>query len=155
MGAVMHTTLTLLLTVSWPLLRVLRRVYDRVVHAAFALFFSFKKKTPLPPVFNPNLLLSATQIAKAIREQKRTSVSVVRAYISRISDVNPLLNALAQEAFQDALQEARRVDDRITQVCAAGSACCCVRVAVCVLPCACCCVRVAVCVLPCACILEN
>ena len=45
-----------------------------------------------------------------------SSVSVVRAYISRISDVNPLLNALAEENFRNALQEALKVDERINQV---------------------------------------
>ena len=45
-----------------------------------------------------------------------SSVSVVRAYISRISDVNPILNAMTQDAFKSALMEALRVDDKITQV---------------------------------------
>ncbi|KAA0198023.1 hypothetical protein HAZT_HAZT009473 [Hyalella azteca] len=187
----MDALLSAVLTLVWPVLRVLRRAYDSIVHLAFAAFFSFRKTTPLPPVFNPNLLLSATQLARAIREGKvgeegerkegetvveknvgetvgerkvggtvveknvgerkvggtvvennvgetvgerkvgrtvgkikvgstvgtvkRTSVSIVRAYISRTSDVNPLLNALAQEDFQEALQEARRVDERIAQ----------------------------------------
>lgn len=48
-------------------------------------------------------------------------MSVVRAYISRISDVNPMLNALAQEGFREALQEALRVDDRIAQDYKSGS----------------------------------
>jgi len=45
-----------------------------------------------------------------------TSVQVVRAYISRISDVNPLLNAMAEDNFRDALQEALRVDEMIAAV---------------------------------------
>uniref|UniRef100_A0A2P2I5R6 Fatty-acid amide hydrolase 2-B-like n=1 Tax=Hirondellea gigas TaxID=1518452 RepID=A0A2P2I5R6_9CRUS len=117
MGAPPQTSriVALLLLIVWPGLRLLRVLYDRVVHFVFSVFFWFKKKTPLPPVFNPTLLLSATHLARAIRERKMTSAGVVRSYISRISDVNPLLNALAQEVFRDALQEARRVDERIAQ----------------------------------------
>lgn len=45
-----------------------------------------------------------------------SSVEVVKAYVTRVSDVNPLLNAVAQENFQSALLEAKRVDERLSQV---------------------------------------
>lgn len=45
-----------------------------------------------------------------------SSVEVVRAYVTRISNVNPILNALAQESFQAALLQAKVVDERLDQV---------------------------------------
>lgn len=49
-----------------------------------------------------------------------SSVEVVRSYVTRISNINPILNALAQENFQAALLEARRVDERLDQVVTLG-----------------------------------
>lgn len=49
-----------------------------------------------------------------------SSVEVVRCYLTRISDVNPILNSLCQENFRDALLEARRVDERLDQVAIQG-----------------------------------
>ncbi|KAF3837176.1 hypothetical protein F7725_004640, partial [Dissostichus mawsoni] len=50
----------------------------------------------LPPVSDPLLLASATQLAKKIRRKEVSSVEVVRAYIDRIQEVNPFVNAASQ-----------------------------------------------------------
>ncbi|MPC83813.1 Fatty-acid amide hydrolase 2-A [Portunus trituberculatus] len=62
----------------------------------------------IPPslLYFPSLLPSPTQL---------TSLEVVRCYVTRISNVNPVLNALIQEDFQGALLLARRVDERLDQ----------------------------------------
>ncbi|CAG12809.1 unnamed protein product, partial [Tetraodon nigroviridis] len=74
----------------------------------------------LPPVANPLLLLSATQLAKKIRRREVSSVEVVQAYIDRIQDVNPLINAVIKDRqgptlFDAALQEAAQVDKLIEE----------------------------------------
>ncbi|XP_063596990.1 fatty-acid amide hydrolase 2-B-like [Penaeus indicus] len=104
--------------VSWvirPMLRTVRRAWDLWVSFVFFVWMGWRRKSSLPPVFNPILLLSATELAQNIRERKMSSVEVVKAYVTRISDVNPLLNAVAQENFQSALLEAKRVDERLSQ----------------------------------------
>ncbi|XP_071540461.1 fatty-acid amide hydrolase 2-B-like isoform X2 [Panulirus ornatus] len=99
----------------WPLLQVVRWAWDMWVSVVFFVAVGWRRKSVLPPVFNPALLLSASELAHNIRERKMSSVEVVRSYITRISNINPILNALAQENFQAALLEARRVDERLDQ----------------------------------------
>ncbi|XP_076058754.1 fatty-acid amide hydrolase 2-like [Oratosquilla oratoria] len=106
-------TASVMLYVAKPVLRHVRWWWDLAVKMVFGILVGWKSRPLLPPVFNPVLLLSATQLAEDIRSRKRTSMEVVRAYISRISDVNPLLNAMAQVDFQRALQEARKVDEKM------------------------------------------
>lgn len=69
----------------------------------------------LPPVHNPLLKESATQLAKKIRRREVSSVEVVQAYIDRIQEVNPLLNAVVKDRFSAALQEAAQVDKLIEE----------------------------------------
>ncbi|TRY87678.1 hypothetical protein DNTS_013622 [Danionella cerebrum] len=69
----------------------------------------------LPPIRNPLLLLSAVQLAEKIRRREVTSVEVVQAYIDRIQEVNPLLNALVKDRFSLALLEAALADKIIEE----------------------------------------
>ncbi|KAK7910322.1 hypothetical protein WMY93_015006 [Mugilogobius chulae] len=69
----------------------------------------------LPPVRHPLLLESATQLARKIRRREVSSVEVVQTYIDRIQEVNPLINAVVQDRFSAALQEAAQVDKLIKE----------------------------------------
>ncbi|KAM3590122.1 uncharacterized protein V6R79_004053 [Siganus canaliculatus] len=69
----------------------------------------------LPPVRNPLLLQSARQLARKIRRKEVSSVEVVQAYIDRIQEVNPLLNAVVKDRFDAALQEAALADKLIEE----------------------------------------
>lgn len=42
--------------------------------------------------------------------KKVTSEEVVRAYIDRIKEVNPLINAVVEDRFQEAIEDAKRAD---------------------------------------------
>lgn len=42
--------------------------------------------------------------------QKVTSEEVVRAYIERIQEVNPLINAVVEDRFEAAIEDAKRAD---------------------------------------------
>ncbi|KAG7496066.1 fatty-acid amide hydrolase 2 [Solea senegalensis] len=106
------------------ILEAARRVIASVVITAllrvFRFFSAWKTAVPsaikrVPPVGNPLLLLSATQLAKKIRRKEVSSVEVVQAYIDRIQEVNPLLNAVVKDRFAAALQEAAQVDKLIEE----------------------------------------
>lgn len=59
------------------------------------------------------LTLSGSEIAKMIRHRMVTSREVVKAHIEHIKKVNPLLNAVVKERFQDAMREAEIADSKI------------------------------------------
>ena len=53
---------------------------------------------------------SATKLAEMIREKQVSSEEVVSAYIQRIDEVNPKINAIVQFRPEQALKEAREAD---------------------------------------------
>ncbi|KAL1427738.1 hypothetical protein MTO96_017169 [Rhipicephalus appendiculatus] len=65
---------------------------------------------PLPPVTDKLLLRSATSLAEDIRNGKIKSFDLVSAYISRIKEVQPIINAVVEDRFQEALEDAKDVD---------------------------------------------
>src|SRR5271166_1154260 len=54
--------------------------------------------------------LSATQLASAIRAKKLSSVEVVEAFLKRIDEVNPAINAVVYSLADSARQGAREAD---------------------------------------------
>ncbi|GIY79562.1 hypothetical protein CDAR_482801 [Caerostris darwini] len=84
-------------------------VINFIVDRILAYMYDGKGKT-VSPVKNPLLLKSATKLARDIRRGKIKSVDAVKAYIVRILEVNPLVNATAECCFDDALNQARAVD---------------------------------------------
>ncbi|XP_061619398.1 fatty-acid amide hydrolase 2-B isoform X1 [Phyllopteryx taeniolatus] len=100
--------------------RLQKLIYDAFVAICFALYrFVFARPTEnkrkIPPVSNPLLAVSATQLAGRIRRREVSSVEVVQAYIDRIQQVNPLVNAVVKDRFSAALQEAAQVDKLIDE----------------------------------------
>lgn len=96
-------------------------LYKAVMGVLFMLFRLLSPRRPaeskkkLPPIRNPLLVQSAMQLAKKIRRKEVSSVEVVQAYIDRIQEVNPLLNAVIKDRFDAALQEATQVDKLIEE----------------------------------------
>ncbi|KAI5702767.1 hypothetical protein M8J76_000855 [Diaphorina citri] len=89
-----------------------RVCFDSFINIIFS--FIYKDKAfPLPPVKNKIVLESATQIAKKIRNKNITSVEVVQAFIERIEQVNPYLNAMVDTRYTEALEEAKAADQKI------------------------------------------
>ncbi|XP_066535951.1 fatty-acid amide hydrolase 2-A [Hoplias malabaricus] len=100
------------------LLGLFLRAVVRVCFAFFEFFVSKRKsdvQPRLPPITNPLLLVPAIQLAQRIRRKEVTSVEAVQAYIDRIQEVNPLINALVKDRFSAALQEAAQVDKLIEE----------------------------------------
>ncbi|XP_064474012.1 fatty-acid amide hydrolase 2-like [Ornithodoros turicata] len=86
---------------------------DRVIHFLFGLWYGNVAKAVLPPVDSSLLLEPATCLAVNIRLGKVKSVDVVKAYIKRIRQVQPMLNTIVDERFQDAVAEAEDIDRKI------------------------------------------
>ena len=57
--------------------------------------------------------LSAAEIVAAVRSGELTALQVTKAHLARLDQVNPSINAIAQEFPAEALTEARTVDARI------------------------------------------
>ncbi|KAK9505746.1 hypothetical protein O3M35_009732 [Rhynocoris fuscipes] len=74
------------------------------------LFACFGKSKQLPPIKSDLLKISATQLAVKIRRKEVKSVDVIEAYINRIKDVNPMINAVVDQRFAEAMDEAVRAD---------------------------------------------
>src|SRR5699024_12410701 len=56
------------------------------------------------------LKMDATEIASLIRDNKLTSVFITNVYINHIKKINPILNAVVETRFEDALKEAEQYD---------------------------------------------
>src|SRR5690625_7524127 len=72
--------------------------------------------TQLSAVNNNLLTLDATELAEHIRTRRVSSEEVTETFIRHIEPVNPKLNAVDEERFQLALEEAREKDQPISQV---------------------------------------
>ncbi|CAM5165472.1 unnamed protein product [Natator depressus] len=69
----------------------------------------------VPPPGQPLLQLSAGQLARRIRRREVKCTDVVQAYIKRIEEINPLVNAVVKDRFDAALQEAHHVDKLLSE----------------------------------------
>ncbi|KAL1475728.1 hypothetical protein MTO96_037071 [Rhipicephalus appendiculatus] len=85
-------------------------LWCNAVRLVFALWNFWKKPQPLPPVTDKLLLRSATSLAEDIRNGKIKSFDLVSAYISRIKEVQPIINAVVEDRFQEAIEDAKDVD---------------------------------------------
>ncbi|XP_017762170.1 PREDICTED: fatty-acid amide hydrolase 2-like isoform X1 [Eufriesea mexicana] len=77
----------------------------------FAKLQFFKKRKKLSAIKSYLLLSSASEIARKIRRREISSEEVVRAYVDRCIDVNPIINAIVDSRFDLAIQEACEVDE--------------------------------------------
>uniref|UniRef100_A0A2L2XVC0 Fatty-acid amide hydrolase 2 n=1 Tax=Parasteatoda tepidariorum TaxID=114398 RepID=A0A2L2XVC0_PARTP len=69
-----------------------------------------EKTKPLPPIDNSILLLSATNLAKKIRNRQLKCEDVVRAYVDRAKAVQPFINAVTDARYEEAMEDARKID---------------------------------------------
>lgn len=98
--------------------RGIAKTIANIIHRFVVLFlrFVFKniiyngKGQTVPPIENLLLLEPASTLAMKIRTRKVTSVEVMKAFIERIEEVNPIINCVVDERFVDALKEAEEVD---------------------------------------------
>uniref|UniRef100_A0A182W2W7 Amidase domain-containing protein n=1 Tax=Anopheles minimus TaxID=112268 RepID=A0A182W2W7_9DIPT len=95
------------------LVALILRVINLVLEPFLVWFGGPSRTEPFPVIKNELLRVPATELAERIRQGKIRSVEVVRAYVLRIREVNPLINAVVEERFEDALAEATEADERV------------------------------------------
>nr|CAD7395460.1 unnamed protein product [Timema cristinae] len=95
--------------VSRVLMRLSHRFIEMVVRCLLQLIYRGPGEQ-LPPIQDLLLLDSASALAYKIRTRKIKSETVVETFIARIKEVNPILNCVVDERFEEALKDAREVD---------------------------------------------
>ncbi|XP_012276648.1 fatty-acid amide hydrolase 2-A isoform X2 [Orussus abietinus] len=76
-------------------------------------YLNRQRPSLVPPPKDSILKKSAVDLAAWIRRREITSEAVVEAYICRMKEVNPLINAVVEDRFEEALRDARRCDERL------------------------------------------
>ncbi|GAB6030749.1 Fatty-acid amide hydrolase 2 [Chamberlinius hualienensis] len=89
---------------------IIRDILTFCGYLTFKLVNYRQTKVQLSAIRHPILLESATTIAQKIRTKEITSEEVVKAFITRINDVNGSINAMVAYRFDKAIQEAQDVD---------------------------------------------
>ncbi|KAK2586698.1 hypothetical protein KPH14_011738 [Odynerus spinipes] len=92
-NCIVKVALTLLRCIMYPVIRI-----------------QIKKRQYCPPIRNEILLSSATELSQRIRRKEISSEEVISAFITRCKEVNPVVNAIVEDRFEAALQEAREID---------------------------------------------
>ncbi|MCB9640166.1 MAG: amidase [Myxococcales bacterium] len=64
---------------------------------------------------NPYVHYSAMELARMLRSREVTSRDVVEAHIDHIQRVNPILNAVVKDRFEEARTEAKAADQRLQE----------------------------------------
>ncbi|XP_026495503.2 fatty-acid amide hydrolase 2-like [Vanessa tameamea] len=91
-----------------------RYYLDQFIDFLFSLYWDGKRHA-LPDLEKKHAILmeSAVTLAEKIRKNELKSEDLVTACIERIKQVNPILNAVTDERYEEALKEARQVDKMI------------------------------------------
>lgn len=103
--------------IGWSLLRnflvVVHLLLDLVLEAALSWYHGERKTCPPLQPSNAFVQKGAVELAQLIRTKELTTYQVVKAYIDRILEVNPTLNAVMDGPYMEALDEAQKIDERI------------------------------------------
>ena len=94
----------------------LRLLVDLLSDLSFQIISCRSSRRGLPRVTSELLLCSAVSLAGQIRRRERSSEEVVTACIDRIKEVNSLINAVVDQRFEAALEEARKCDRIISSL---------------------------------------
>ena len=91
------------------LLTVTRPFSFTLLDAVYRLIYG--EKQILPPIDDRLLITPATKLAEKIRKKQLKAENVMKSYIKRVKEVEPLINACVDQRFEKALKEAREVDN--------------------------------------------
>ncbi|XP_055610013.1 fatty-acid amide hydrolase 2-B isoform X2 [Uranotaenia lowii] len=103
---------------SWAIRRLLRgamHLFSWFVVPYSLLVSSRIRHKRLPPIESPLLQIPAVTLAAKIRTGQIKSEDVIRAYVERCRQVNPILNAIVQDRFEQAIAEAKQIDEEIVK----------------------------------------
>lgn len=93
-------------------LNILHRFIELVARFIFKLSYGTTGQK-MPPIKDLLLLESVTSVAYKIRTRKVSSVQVLHSFIERIKEINPLLNCVVANRFDEALKESQAADELI------------------------------------------
>ncbi|KAI5701575.1 hypothetical protein M8J76_015873 [Diaphorina citri] len=93
-------------------LTFVRSLVDWCIDFVFSFIYE-EQKFALPPVENELLLLSATTVAKKIKNKAISCEEVIKIFIHRIEQVNSKINSVVDNRFSEALEEAKLLDKQI------------------------------------------
>ncbi|KAK5981954.1 Fatty-acid amide hydrolase 2 [Trichostrongylus colubriformis] len=105
--------LKMLRPVYWmlhPILMFISRIYFLTVHLIFEFIHLFTSRIYVTKPTDSLLMISATQAVQKIINREISSQELVEAYIHRIEQVNPIINAVVVKIFDEARTKAREVD---------------------------------------------
>ncbi|VDL64120.1 unnamed protein product [Nippostrongylus brasiliensis] len=105
----MHSALRVL----HPLLMVVSRIHFMMVHLIFEFIHLFTSRIYVTKPTDGLLMISATQAVQKIINREISSLELVEAYIHRIEQVNPIINAVVVKNFDEARAKAQEVDAQI------------------------------------------
>lgn len=92
--------------------RALRHTLEFIAY--FVSLLISPKRSQIPPIDDQNLVTPAVKLSQQIRGGHVTAEEVLESYINRIKRVNPIINAVVDKRFEQALKEARELDRKIT-----------------------------------------
>ncbi|XP_011305205.1 fatty-acid amide hydrolase 2 isoform X2 [Fopius arisanus] len=106
----METSKKLLCSLIRCIIVQLHYVFDCIIDFVFGLYYNGKEEK-VPPIKNTILLESAIMLAEKIRNKKLSCQTVVNTFIERCKEVNGTINVIVDERYDEAMKEARRVDE--------------------------------------------
>ncbi|KAK0428919.1 hypothetical protein QR680_011082 [Steinernema hermaphroditum] len=92
------------------------KVYFFLVNISFEIYNHFQTKEVVSKPRNPLLLLSAQKLVQKLKAKEVTSTDIVKAFIKRIEEVNPIINAAVCKNFEEALDKAQKCDEELENV---------------------------------------
>lgn len=57
--------------------------------------------------------MDATGLAEKIKQGELSSLEVTETFINRLKEINPQINCLVEDRFEEARQEAQKADDTL------------------------------------------
>lgn len=93
---------------------IIHMLVDRLVEMVLKWYWG-PSRMRCPPLQRKSIIVtySVQELAKMIRTKEVTCFEVISAFIDRLNEVNPVVNAVIDGPFIEALEEAKAIDDRI------------------------------------------
>ncbi|WKX90616.1 hypothetical protein Q1695_009457 [Nippostrongylus brasiliensis] len=102
--------------VGYDVVTLVIHAYFAFIHVVFSTINLFVKKQHVPAPSDDLVMLSATSAVEKIKERKIRPSQLVEAYIHRIEQVNPLINAAVVRLFDEAREIAKQYDDELSKL---------------------------------------
>lgn len=84
-----------------------------IAYVPLFIYRLFEKREKYIPISDPILKIPASELTQKIRKKEISCVEVIEKYIARIKEVNPIINAVIEDRFVQALEEAKKLDQWI------------------------------------------